>query len=67
MAMIIWLLAGVCILIALVVTFWLGMNQNPGQNERYVKNRRKTVLWLIIIYAIALVIGGGLVYTLVKG
>ncbi len=50
---------------ALIATFMLGVNQNKKQNESYDKNRRKTVLWLSVIYLVAIILGFYLVYTFI--
>jgi cytochrome c biogenesis protein CcdA len=50
---------------ALIATFMLGVNQNKKQNESYDKNRRKTVLWLSVIYLVAIILGVYLVYTFI--
>lgn len=52
-----------CIAISFVLTFKLGVAQNPAQNEKYNQNRRKTVLLLIVIYGVAVLIGVALIYT----
>jgi hypothetical protein len=51
-------------IIAFGITFRLGATQTPVQNEKYDQSRGKTVLLLIIIYAVVILIGLVLVYTL---
>jgi len=52
--------AAVC-LVALVLTFYLGATQSGRQNKTYENNRRKIVVFLSVLYVIAMIVGALLI------
>lgn len=52
----------ILVIFALVATFLLGANQHEHQNKTYDQSRRKTIIWLSIIYLVAIVLGIWFIY-----
>lgn len=46
----------ICV-IALVSTFLLGMKQNKQHNQKYDKSRKRTIIWLSLIYLVSIILG----------
>lgn len=57
-----WIFVGFCILLSLVITVRLGLNQSSKQNKDYVNRRRKSVWLLILFYVVAIVVWTAFVF-----